>query len=67
MIERIDATGWRESDRVEAETSLAAVAEILEALAAAEPAAPFLGHYGPGNAEPYVPAATASAPWARRR
>jgi hypothetical protein len=70
LVERMQSLAWVESDpmRVEAMKSLAGVGAMLDALAAAEPAAPFLAHYGSGGTSgPRVPTESASLPWVGKR
>jgi hypothetical protein len=73
LVARMDALGFPAEDplRVAAVSARDKVGEILEALAAAEPPAPFLAHYGPS--EPIVrpagipDAGTANLPWVGKR
>ena len=52
----------------DATKSLAGVGAMLEALAGAEPPAPFLSHYQPsGERGPVERGATADAPWVGKR
>jgi hypothetical protein len=69
LVARMDALGFPEGDpvRVAAVGARDAVGALLKALAAAEPPAPFLAHYGPGERVPYVPGPSASAPWVGKR
>jgi hypothetical protein len=69
LAARMEALAWAESDpvRVAAVKSRDAVNDVLLALAAAEPAAPFLSHYGPGGGAATGPTESASMPWVGRR
>jgi hypothetical protein len=69
LVVRMDALGWTAEDplRVAAVTARDALEAVLAALAAAAPPAPFFSHYRSGEGAPYVPGATASAPWVGKR
>ena len=73
LVERLDALGFPEADpvRVAAVGTRDAVEQILTALDAVEPPAPFLSHYGPSEPIPRAPgvpdAGTAHLPWVGKR
>jgi hypothetical protein len=71
LVARVESLAWPADDpmRVEAVNARDAVEAMLAALAAAEPAAPFLAHYGPSEGEQVKRDAggTADLPWVGKR
>jgi hypothetical protein len=71
LAARMESLGWPADEpmRVSAVQSRDAVQGILDALEAAEPAAPFLSHYGPAGPSAVLPdvSGTADLPWVGKR